>query len=162
MSDSALARNCCMARMLPGEVELVSELTGLSGKAKSVFKRFERSNGLDIALYKNYVFTFSIHIEIHQNEKMTVFRTRSLSGKITKTCWWKDKSKKRGIEENRNKLDRRGAGMDGERPGRVQQIGRKQTFMAKINSRCPSRGRDQQSKRGLPLEVKFNYILLSI
>ena len=33
----------------------VSEWTGLSGKAKSV-KRFERSNRLDTALYKNYLF----------------------------------------------------------------------------------------------------------
>ena len=52
MSDLVFARNCCLARMLPGEAELVSESTGLSGKAKSV-KRFERSNGLDTALYKN-------------------------------------------------------------------------------------------------------------
>ena len=41
--------------MLPGEVELVPERTGLSGKAKSV-KRFERSNGQDTALYKNIPF----------------------------------------------------------------------------------------------------------
>ena len=46
-----------MARMLPGEAELVSERTGLSGRAKSV-KRFERSDGLDIALYKNYIYFF--------------------------------------------------------------------------------------------------------
>ena len=63
MSDLVLARNCCLARMLPGERSLpekprtVSELTGLSGKAKSV-KRFERSNGLDTALYKNYLYLF--------------------------------------------------------------------------------------------------------
>ena len=50
-----IARNCCMARMLLGEAEFVSEWTGLSGMAKSV-KRFERSNGLDTALYKNYLF----------------------------------------------------------------------------------------------------------
>ena len=49
MSDLVLARNCCLARILPGEAELVSECTGLSGKAKSV-KRFERTNGLDTAL----------------------------------------------------------------------------------------------------------------
>ena len=40
--------------MLPGEAEFVSECTGLPGMAKSV-KRFERSNGLDTALYKNYL-----------------------------------------------------------------------------------------------------------
>ena len=34
MSDLVFARNCCMARMLPGEAELVSECTGLSGRAK--------------------------------------------------------------------------------------------------------------------------------
>ena len=55
MSDLVLARNCCLARMLPGEAELVSECAGLSGRAKSV-KRFDRSNGLDTALYKNYLY----------------------------------------------------------------------------------------------------------
>ncbi len=34
VSDLALARNFCLARMLPGEAELVSELTGLPGKGK--------------------------------------------------------------------------------------------------------------------------------
>ena len=34
MSDLVLARNCCLARMLPGEAELVSEWTGLSGEEK--------------------------------------------------------------------------------------------------------------------------------
>ena len=53
MSDLALSRNCCLARMLPGEAELVSE--GLPGEANSV-ERFERSNGLDTALYKNYLY----------------------------------------------------------------------------------------------------------
>ena len=55
MSDSVVARNCCMARMILGEAELVSELTGLPGRAKRV-KRFERSNGLDTALFKNYIY----------------------------------------------------------------------------------------------------------
>ena len=41
--------------MLPGKAELVSECTGLPLGAKSV-KCFEWSNGLDIALYKNYLF----------------------------------------------------------------------------------------------------------
>ena len=57
VSDLVVARNCCMTRMLPGEAELVSEWTGLPGRAKSV-KRFERSNGLDTALYKNYLYLF--------------------------------------------------------------------------------------------------------
>ena len=53
------AHNCCMARMLPREVKLVSEWTGLPGRAKSV-KRFEPSNGLDTALYKNIHFYICI------------------------------------------------------------------------------------------------------
>ena len=55
MSDLVIARNCSIAKILPGEAELVSEWTGLSGRAYSV-KRFERSNGPDIALYKNYLY----------------------------------------------------------------------------------------------------------
>ena len=57
VSDLALVRNCCLTRMLLGEAELVcrNEQLGLPGKTKSV-KRFERSNGLDTALYKNYFF----------------------------------------------------------------------------------------------------------
>ena len=62
-SDLVFARNCSIARMLPGEAELVSEWTGLPGRAKSV-KRFERSNGPDIALYKNYLYLFNIVINI--------------------------------------------------------------------------------------------------
>ena len=59
VSDLALVRNCCLARMLPGEAELVSEWTVLPGRAKSV-KRFERSNGLDTTLYKkNYLYLFT-------------------------------------------------------------------------------------------------------
>ena len=34
MSDLVLARNCCVARMLPKEAELVSERTGLPGEEK--------------------------------------------------------------------------------------------------------------------------------
>ena len=55
VSGLVLARNCCLARMLPGEAELVAERMGLSGRAKSV-KLFEQTNGLDNALYKNYLF----------------------------------------------------------------------------------------------------------
>ena len=53
VSDLVVARNCCLARMLPGEAELGPSvgMRGLSGRAKSV-KCFERSNGLDTALYK--------------------------------------------------------------------------------------------------------------
>ena len=58
VSDLVLARNCCLARMLPGEAENgvgMNRSVREAGKAKSV-KRFERSNGLDTALYKNYLF----------------------------------------------------------------------------------------------------------
>ena len=62
VSDLVVAHNCCLARMLPGEAELVSEWTGLPGRAKSV-QRFEWSNGLDTALYKNYLYLFLCHDE---------------------------------------------------------------------------------------------------
>ena len=53
-----------MARMLPEEAgKLVSEWTGQPGRAKSV-KRFERSNGLDTALYKNYFYLF-LHLYLY-------------------------------------------------------------------------------------------------
>ena len=52
VSDLVLARNCCLARMLPGETENgVGMNSSPGGGAKSV-KRFERSNGLDAPLYK--------------------------------------------------------------------------------------------------------------
>ncbi len=57
VSDLVVARNGCMARMLPGEAELVSQWTGLPVMATRV-KRFEQSNGLDTALYKNYLYRF--------------------------------------------------------------------------------------------------------
>ena len=60
VSDLVAARNCCMARMLPEEAEMVSEWTGLPGRAKSV-RCFERSNGLDTALYKNYLFKLPLN-----------------------------------------------------------------------------------------------------
>ena len=53
VSDLVVARNCCMARMLPG---------------KNV-QCFERSNGLDIALYKNYLY-LSCHVERKTEEDL--------------------------------------------------------------------------------------------
>ena len=44
--------------MLNGEVELMSERTGLPGRENSI-KRFERSNGPDIALYKNDILCYT-------------------------------------------------------------------------------------------------------
>ena len=35
MSDLVVARNCCMARMLPEEAKFVSECTGLPGEGKT-------------------------------------------------------------------------------------------------------------------------------
>ena len=64
MSDLVVVRNCCMARMPPGEAGLVSELTGLQGETKNV-KRFERSNGLDTALYKNYIVCLCAQTHTH-------------------------------------------------------------------------------------------------
>ena len=61
-SDLVVARNCCMTRILPGEAELVSEWTGLPGRVKRV-KRFERSNGLDIALYKDYLYILPLRTQ---------------------------------------------------------------------------------------------------
>ena len=72
VSDLVLARNCCLARMLREEAELVSEWTGAPGRAKSV-KRFERSNGLDTALYKNdlYLFIYCILVCRHDDTMST-------------------------------------------------------------------------------------------
>ena len=55
VSDLVLVRNCCLARMLPGGDENGVGMNRSVRKAKSM-KRFERSNGLDTALYKNYLF----------------------------------------------------------------------------------------------------------
>ena len=55
MSDLVVAHNCCMARMLPGEAENGVGMNRSVREGKSV-KRFERSNGLDTALFKNYLF----------------------------------------------------------------------------------------------------------
>ena len=67
VSDLVLAHNCCLTRTLPWEAELVSEWTGLPGKAKSV-KRFERANGLDTALYKNYFFLRCQHMCVGETD----------------------------------------------------------------------------------------------
>ena len=56
------ARNCCLARMLPGEAENGVGMNRSVREGKNV-KRFERSNGLDTALYKNYLYLFIILTE---------------------------------------------------------------------------------------------------
>ena len=88
MSDLVVARNCCMARMLPREAELVSELTGLAGMAKRV-QRFERSRGLDTALYKNYLYLFLNNQSINQlisqsiNQSMAGEKNTDMAYRIT-------------------------------------------------------------------------------
>ena len=52
VSDLVFARNYCVARMLPGEADVGMNRSAMQGR-KSV-KRFERSNGLDTALYKTH------------------------------------------------------------------------------------------------------------
>ena len=63
VSDLLVARNCCLARMLPREAELVSEWTCLLSRWSDwSVKRFEQSNELDTALYKNRpLFTFVVN-----------------------------------------------------------------------------------------------------
>ena len=53
MSNLVVARNCCLARMLPGEAENGVGMNRMNTKS---VKRFERSNGLDTALYKTIPF----------------------------------------------------------------------------------------------------------
>ena len=83
VSDLVLARNCCLARMLPREAELVSEWTGLPREANGV-KRFEQSNRLATALYKNYLYLYIMYNYVLSQlsvKFITVFYFRYLSGK---------------------------------------------------------------------------------
>ena len=75
MSDLVLARNCCLARMPAREAELVSECTGLSGRAKRV-KRFERSSGL-VDWILCYLFNFSL-VATSRNVKATALLVKVL------------------------------------------------------------------------------------
>ena len=55
MSDLVLARNCCLARMHPGEAENGVGMNRFVREGKNCEAlNNERSNGLDAALYKNY------------------------------------------------------------------------------------------------------------
>ena len=85
VSNLALARNCCLARMLPGEAELVSEWTSLPGEAKSV-KHFERSNGLDNALYKNYLYLYLRHSSIYCRIRATAISFSAIRCRIRMTA----------------------------------------------------------------------------
>ena len=57
MSDLVVARNCCMTSIecFPEQPSWCRNEQVCKGEATSV-KRFERSNGLDTALYKNIHF----------------------------------------------------------------------------------------------------------
>ena len=60
VSDLVLARNCCLARMLPGEAE---NGAGMNRSARGwSLKRFKRSNGRDTALYRTYIYLFYIYL----------------------------------------------------------------------------------------------------
>ena len=65
MSDLVLARNCCLARMLPGEAENGVGMNRSVREGKKCAKRFELSNGLDTALYKNYLYLFFTWMTAH-------------------------------------------------------------------------------------------------
>ena len=65
VSDLALARNCFLEKPSWCRNEQVCH----AGEAKSV-KRFERSNGLDTALYKNYIYLFFTFLDGHSIWKL--------------------------------------------------------------------------------------------
>ena len=91
MSDLVVARNCCLARILPREAELVSD--GLLWGAKSV-KRFERSKGLDPALYKNIPLPFYcrvfqmalIHTIDHKATDSPIYAIITVLFEVTYSC----------------------------------------------------------------------------
>ena len=72
MSDLVLARNCCMARMLPGEAEFSVETNRSVREGKRV-KQFERSNELDTALYKNYLYLYLLGIVFSRGSSHSKF-----------------------------------------------------------------------------------------
>ena len=77
---------------VPGEDELVSAWTGLPGGANCV-KRFERSNGLDTALYKNYfnLFLHSKHGYSYSDEKLNFIRDTSSKHCVSlEQVYWRD------------------------------------------------------------------------
>ena len=60
MGDLVLARNCCLARMLPGEAENGVGMNRSVRGAQSV-KRSEQSNGLDTALPLPFFYIHNMH-----------------------------------------------------------------------------------------------------
>ena len=64
MSDLLLARNCCQARMLPGETELVTERRGLSGRAK----RLNALSGPTDWILRYIKTTFYTHFLFHREK----------------------------------------------------------------------------------------------
>ena len=57
------AHNCCMARMLPTEAELMSERTGLPGLKCKALWAVQQLNS-DTALYKNITLPFLHHKQV--------------------------------------------------------------------------------------------------
>ena len=80
MSDLVIARNCCMARMLPGEAE-----NGLPGE--EIVKRFERSNGLDTALYKNYLYLYTCPLLLSKRLQSPPFQLLSCRLTVVNPCF---------------------------------------------------------------------------
>ena len=78
MSDLVFARNCSVARMLPGEAELVSERRGPGVKS------FEWSNELATALYKNFPFLPAFRTPFRLILRSCESSTRSSPAA---TCW---------------------------------------------------------------------------
>ena len=68
MSDLVFARNCCLARMLPREAENCVGMNRSVREGKKC-KAFKRSNELDTALYKNYLYLFIKRGEDRWTEK---------------------------------------------------------------------------------------------
>ena len=56
MSDLALARNCCLVECFPEKPSWCRNEQVCQGRQKVSVKRFERSNGLDTALHKKYLY----------------------------------------------------------------------------------------------------------
>ena len=63
VSDLVVARNCCMARTEKPSWCRNEQVCRGGGGGKSV-KRFERSNGLDTALYKNYLYLYYFRVGV--------------------------------------------------------------------------------------------------
>ena len=64
MSDLVLARNCCLARLLPGEAENGVGMNRSLREGKTCEALEQSSNGVDTALYKKIPLHLPTHIHI--------------------------------------------------------------------------------------------------